>query len=161
MKRDEGKGRGVEKNLVGNRNRRWRSRGIGDRDYPWMASWDRLPREKEDRELEGYTRGRGGRGGWGGSCIAEAAVEANGNAEEEERIPLWWHSSTRRSEKLRRSWASLAFSSSPILWPATTPFIGTPGIIRSEFVFSRPCAVLAVGVSSIRPATDYWTKTRG
>lgn len=42
-----------------------------------------------------------------------------------------------------------------------TSFIGTPGIIRSEFVFSRPCAVLSVGVSSIRPATDYWTKTRG
>lgn len=53
-----------------------------------------------------------------------------------------------------------------ILCPATLPlstplFIGTPGIIRSEFVFSRSCAVLAVGVSSIRPATDYWTKTRG
>lgn len=26
-----------------------------------------------------------------------------------------------------------------------TPFIGTPGIIRSEFVFSRSCAVLPVG----------------
>lgn len=63
--------------------------------------------------------------------------------------------------KERETPAELGFSSSPILWPATTPFIGTPGIIRSEFVFSRPCAVLAVGVSSIRPATDYWTKTRG
>lgn len=118
-------------------------------------------RENEDRELEGYTQGREGRGGRGGSCIAGAAAEATGNAEEEERI---LYGGIRRLEGARNSGgvgSSLAFSSSPILWPATTPFIGTPGIIRSEFVFSRPCAVLAVGVSSIRPATDYWTKTRG
>lgn len=38
--------------------------------------------------------------------------------------------------------------------PPPSPFIGTPGIIRSEFVFSRPCAVLAVAVSSIDQTGD-------
>lgn len=96
-----------------------------------------------------------------GVCIAEAAVAAT--ATKRKRI---LYGGIRRLEGARTP--AVGFSSSfsptrhvlPILCPAT-PFIGTPGIIRSEFVFSRPCAVLAVGVSSIRPATDYWTKTRG
>lgn len=94
-------------------------------------------------------------------CIAEAVVA--GTATRRKRI---FYGGIGRLEGARAP--TVGFSSSfsptrhvlPILWPAT-PFIGTPGIIRSEFVFSRPCAVLAVGVSSIRPATDYWTKTRG
>lgn len=32
-------------------------------------------RENEDRELEGYTQGREGRGGRGGSCIAEGYTQ--------------------------------------------------------------------------------------
>lgn len=75
-------------------------------------------REKEDRELEGHTQGREGRGGWGGSCIAEAAVEATGNAEEEERI---LYGGIRRLEGARNSDGVGLLSPSPPL-----PFSGPP-----------------------------------
>lgn len=137
---------------------------IAYRDYP-LASWNSLPRDKdgdiEVRWQNGCTGGGRVAGGWGLHCRSSGS--SNGNEEEED--PLW--RGIRRLEGARTPAVGFSPSSPPtrrlllpILWPAT-PFIGTPGIIRSEFVFSRPCAVLAVGVSSIRPATDYWTKTRG
>jgi len=83
-----------------------------------------------------------------------------------EEDPLWslWLAGTLNSAS--PAFSSLHSSPSSLLPSGLfllhyIPFIGTPGIIRSEFVFSRPCAVLPVGVSSIRPATHYWTKTRG
>lgn len=87
-------------------------------------SWDSLARRgREDREIEVRSKGRKdiqkagvveGGGGEEGSCIAEA-TEVEAEVEGGREDPLWWHSSTRRSEKLRRSWASppLPFSGPP------------------------------------------------